>query len=97
MRQLFASAVLLGLLGWPAGQAAAHGHDGDGGPAAAAQLFEPSDVKIDPQGNLVIADDGNSRVRSVTANTGIITTVVGGPGGADQRDLVHHITQMRKP
>src|ERR1700730_11511271 len=34
MRQLFASAVLLGLLGWPAGQAAAHGHDGDGGPAA---------------------------------------------------------------
>src|SRR5580700_6989794 len=50
---------------------------GDGSPAIAAGLNNPSSVALDPIGNLYIADQGNSRIRKVTAATGIITTVAG--------------------
>jgi sugar lactone lactonase YvrE len=55
-----------------------YGSDGDGGLASLAQLAEPAGVSIDGSGNLLIADDGNNRVRRVDATTGIITTVAGG-------------------
>jgi uncharacterized protein (TIGR03437 family) len=48
---------------------------GDNGPAAGAGISLPTDVAVDPAGNLYIADFGNSRVRLVT--NGIITTVAG--------------------
>jgi sugar lactone lactonase YvrE len=51
------------------------GFTGDGGPAAAAELFVPIDVKVDAAGNLLIADYENNRIRTVTA--GIINTVAG--------------------
>jgi RHS repeat-associated protein len=41
------------------------GFSGDGGPATAANLRSPYDVVVDPQGNLLIADSGNSRVRMI--------------------------------
>ncbi|MGI9119569.1 MAG: right-handed parallel beta-helix repeat-containing protein [Acidimicrobiales bacterium] len=50
---------------------------GDGLVATEAQLNSPSDVAVDAQGNLYIADQGNNRVRRVDADTGIITTVAG--------------------
>jgi len=50
---------------------------GDGGPATSAQLFVPEDVAVDAEGNLFIADFGNSRIRKVTPG-GIISTVAGG-------------------
>jgi uncharacterized protein (TIGR03437 family) len=50
---------------------------GDGSTAIAAGLNNPSSVALDPIGNLYIADQGNSRIRKVTAATGIITTVAG--------------------
>ena len=50
------------------------GYSGDGGPAASAQLSEPTDVALDPSGNLYIADLGNSRVRKVTP-AGVISTI----------------------
>jgi trimeric autotransporter adhesin len=53
------------------------GFSGDGGLATAAQLNNPSGVKVDSAGNLYIADGSNHRVRKVTAATGIITTVAG--------------------
>ena len=53
------------------------GFGGDGGPAVSAQLTYPSSVAIDAGGNLFIVDTTNSRIRKVTANTGIITTVAG--------------------
>jgi trimeric autotransporter adhesin len=46
------------------------GFAGDGGPATAAELFDPSGVAVDAQGNLVIADLGNNRIRVVAAATG---------------------------
>jgi hypothetical protein len=49
---------------------------GDGGPAAVASLNYPSGVAIDPAGNLLIADNSNSRIRRVDTN-GIITTIAG--------------------
>ena len=50
---------------------------GDGGPATAACLYEPSAVLVDPAGNLFVADERNRRVRRVDTTTGTITTVAG--------------------
>ncbi|PAW87328.1 MAG: hypothetical protein B9S33_06445 [Pedosphaera sp. Tous-C6FEB] len=71
------------------------GFSGDGGAATAAQLNSPNDVAVDPaNGDLIIADTGNHRIRRVDVATGDITTVAGdgtpgnggdtGPGVAAQ-------------
>ena len=62
------------------GQAA---FSGDNGPATAASLDEPEAVAVDGAGNLLIADSHNYRIRKVTAETGIISTIA---GGGDQPD-----------
>ncbi len=49
---------------------------GDGGPAAAAALFNPGAVTVDAVGNLYIADSNGGRVRRVDP-IGVITTVAG--------------------
>ncbi|MBI2860233.1 MAG: Ig-like domain repeat protein, partial [Chloroflexi bacterium] len=41
------------------------GYSGDGGPAASAQLANPSGVALDSAGILFIADRGNNRIRKV--------------------------------
>jgi uncharacterized protein (TIGR03437 family) len=73
------------------------GFSGDGGPAARAQLNQPTCVALDSTGNLYIADQGNNAVRRVTVSTGVITTIAGngtlgltgdgGPGSA--AELAH--------
>jgi len=58
--------------GWlttPAGTGSS-GPLGDGGPAASANLFNACGVVVDHQGNLVIGDGGDNRVRVVAARTG---------------------------
>jgi sugar lactone lactonase YvrE len=50
---------------------------GDGGLAVNAALFMPRTVTTEPSGNLLVADDGDSRIREVNGSTGIITTIVG--------------------
>jgi sugar lactone lactonase YvrE len=40
---------------------------GDGGPATAAKLATPFGVLVDSQGNLIVADSGNNRIRKVVA------------------------------
>ena len=50
---------------------------GDGGLATDAALSFPKGVVLDSNGNIFIADFGNSRIRKVDGKTGIITTVAG--------------------
>src|SRR5262249_38915215 len=60
------------------------GFSGDGGPATAAQLYNPQDLAVDSAGNLYICDYTNSRVRKVSPSGTISTAVsIGGPYGID--------------
>lgn len=70
------------------------GYDGDGGPAASAQLDTPSDVAVGPNGIIYVADTNNHAVRRIRPD-GIIDTVAGtgergfgGDGGAAQEALL---------
>jgi hypothetical protein len=51
------------------------GDSGDGGPATAAELYNPIDIAVDGFGNVYIAE--LQRIRKVSGSTGIITTIVG--------------------
>jgi hypothetical protein len=52
------------------------GFSGDGGPATAAQLNFPAALALDAAGNLLIADNGNHRIRKMTVS-GLMSTVAG--------------------
>jgi GT2 family glycosyltransferase/sugar lactone lactonase YvrE len=63
------------------------GFSGDNGPATEAQLDTPDGVAIAPDGDLVIADSHNDRIRRVDHPTGVITTIAGsGESGFDGDD-----------
>ncbi len=55
------------------------GHSGDGGPATAATLNEPYEVRFDRAGNLYFVEMMNHLIRRVDAKTGTISTVAGAP------------------
>jgi NHL repeat len=46
------------------------GYSGDGGPATSAELAGPDQTAVDGDGNLVVADTGNNRIRVVAAASG---------------------------
>lgn len=52
------------------------GFAGDGGPATAANIFQPSGIAVDGAGNVYFSDLANFRVRKIDP-AGIITTVAG--------------------
>lgn len=56
------------------------GLSGDGGPATAARLDEPTGVAFTADGGFLISDAGNGRVRKVSP-AGIISTVAGAAPG----------------
>ncbi len=67
----------------------ANGYSGDLGLAVQARLGTPSAIRVDPAGNLYVADSAQNVVRQVNAATGLITTIAGlgaarytGDGGA---------------
>ena len=53
------------------------GFGGDGGAARGARLANPEGVAVDPNGNIIIADTGNRRIRRVEAGNGTISTIAG--------------------
>ncbi len=67
-----------------AGSYAQAGFGGDGLTANGAMLNSPRDIEIDSQGNILVADHFNNRVRRIDASTGVIDTVAGTGGtGSD--------------
>lgn len=58
------------------------GFSGDGGPASAAQIFNPSQLSFDATGNLYFVDQGNSRVRKIDNSPDRIITTVAGAGSS---------------
>lgn len=54
------------------------GYSGDGGPAAAAQLYDPFWIGCDPAGNVYFTDQKGIYIRKVNS-AGIISTVAGNP------------------
>lgn len=62
------------------------GYGGDGEPATSAQLDLVGSLDVDANGDLLLSDGGNHRVRQVVAATGIIDTVAGGVTGGYSGD-----------
>ena len=52
-------------------------YGGDGGPAVDASMQNPKSVWVDVNGDVLIADNENNRIRKVTLTTGDISTVAG--------------------
>lgn len=72
------------------------GWRGDGGPALAAALNEPYEVRFDRDGNMFFVEMRNNIVRRVDAKSGIISTIAGmgkagfgGDGGAATNALLN--------
>ena len=71
-----------GIISTVAGTGSA-GYSGDDGAAANAQLNWPTGLAADSSGNLFIADTANGRIRKLSFDSGIITTVAAGLHLAD--------------
>ncbi len=72
------------------------GYSGDGGPATAADLNEPYEVRFDSAGNMYFVEMQNHVVRRVDADSGVITTIAGtgvagfgGDGGPATEAMFH--------
>jgi DNA-binding beta-propeller fold protein YncE len=67
-----------------AGQAGEPGNDGDGGPAVNSNLYWPADVTPLPNGELLIVDFNNHRIRKISSD-GIIDRLIGSGFLGDDR------------
>jgi len=73
-----------------------YGYSGDGGAAVSAELYSPSGIRLDRNGNIYIADAQNCVIRKINPS-GIISTVAGnatvgysgdgGPASSSQLNL----------
>ncbi len=75
----------------------APGFGGDGGPATAAHVSEPSAVAVDRFGKIFIADNYNARIREITSS-GIINTIAGtGAGGYNGDGIFATAAELYNP
>ncbi len=77
--------VATGIISTVAGTGTA-GYNGDGIAATSAELYYPSGVAVDANGNLFITDTYNQRIRELNASTGLISTVAGTGTAGDSGD-----------
>src|SRR6185295_1132448 len=71
---------------------------GDGEPALSARFNLPGGVLEAPNGDLVVIDFGNHRVRRIDKNTGIIETIVGtGEAGYNGDGIPARQAQLARP
>lgn len=75
------------------------GFRGDGGAAIDAQINNPHDLEIGPDGDLYIADTDNGAVRALNLASGVVRTVVGTGelGLSEEEGLLATETQLRRP
>lgn len=74
------------------------GWSGDGGPATAAKLHEPYEVRFDSTGNIFWVERLSHSVRKYDAKTGIITTIAGtGTAGFSGDDGPATRAQLNEP
>jgi streptogramin lyase len=74
------------------------GWSGDGGPATAAKLAEPYEVRFDRNGNIFWVERLSHSVRRLDAKTGLITTIagIGTPGFSGDSGLATR-AQLNEP
>ncbi len=71
---------------------------GNGGPATAAQIWAPTGVAVDANGNIYIAEEFNACIQKVTASSGIITVVAGqGAGGLTANGIAATDAKLSQP
>ncbi len=77
-----------GIIRTIAGGTSGSGFSGDGGQAAAASFYSIPAMRVGPDGDLYVVDEGNHRIRKISLATGIVTTVAGsGPALAVPGDF----------
>jgi hypothetical protein len=69
------------------------------GLGAAAQFNSPTGIAVDSDGNIYVADTGNSTIRKITpAGTNWIVSTIGGQSGLfDSRDGISSVTLFNSP
>ena len=70
---------------------------GDGGPATAAALNNPTGLGWDAAGNLYFVDLGRSSIREIYASTGLINTVVGNGAAGFVDNAAGTVASFNKP
>jgi DNA-binding beta-propeller fold protein YncE len=74
------------------------GWAGDGGPAKAAQLSAPHEVRFDSRGNIYVAERDSHVVRHIDMKSGVITTAAGtGARGYSGDDGPANKAQLAQP
>ncbi len=66
------------------------------GTGSAARFFAPSDVAVDKNGNLYVADTDNGTIRSITS-AGVVTTLAGLVGSTGAADGVGSAARFNQP